>query len=152
MPDDVRRRLHESGTVLALVAALAALVLAAGGCLSPVPSEARAKLVVQVAVLSYVGDDADKARRLARIVDGVQAYVEGAERVDLARLERRVRERIPPDLEPAERLLVEHLLVSIRTEIEARVADEVVAPDLPVAVGRALIWIEDALAMVPEEE
>ncbi|HKJ74730.1 MAG TPA: hypothetical protein VKA19_11490 [Alphaproteobacteria bacterium] len=107
-----------------------------------------AKTVIQVAVLKYIGDDTDRADRVYQITTGAIDQVNAGTESTLDAVEAYVRAEIRWDrLDSAETLIADRLIVAVRTEIESKIEDGVLAPDDRVLVADVLGWIRDAAVM-----
>lgn len=136
------------------ILALTSLLLLAPGCgtlggLQTSPEAAQ--IVVQQATLRFVGQDAERAQKVAETASQLQALV-NAEPVSVDALERQAAQAIlAADLSPADQHLAQSLVRLVGDELRARVGDGTIPPPGTVEAEAVLGWVAEAALWVPAE-
>ena len=124
-----------------------ALSLAAG-CSFLQEHESSAEFTTKSVTLKVIDGDASKAERVESIASDVQAYAGSEVHLTVDLLIRAIEERVDLDrLDPADRLLVEELIDSLRAELIRRLGPGVLPEDLRLAVDTVAGWVIDAARM-----
>lgn len=140
-------RLMKSIVLSALVCA-ASLVCASCETIEKTP--ATAALVVQYATAKVIeagtspGERATRAARIKAIATDAKSWLDG-DAVTLDLLQQVAQERIAKlDLSPADLLLANGLLQVVVTELQAKVGQGVLSPELKLTVSQVLAWVAGA--------
>jgi len=143
------------GTYVGAVLSIGAVAALQSGCVSPPSTDA--KLVAQVSVTFGVGkvleNNPSYAPRVVQIAEEVAAAAAGeASTVDLVMS--LAREKIDwANLSPADRTLVNTLLLAIEDQLRRRIESGVLSPEKALLVRELATWIADAarLYVAPSE-
>lgn len=135
------------------VSALAAALMLASisGCTTLKQNPQSAGLVVKYATLKFVekaGDAEAQAARAVRVrivAEDVQKFATG-ESVTIAALEAAVRARLPADLSPADRFLVDGLIIAVMQELQERVGAGLLSSEQLLEVKQVIGWVIEASA------
>lgn len=123
---------------------IAALLLAVSGCAYIEQRPATAMLTVQYATLKYVGEDRAKAERVRQTAAQFRDSLSG-DLVTLDALDAALRAEIKWDkIDQADQLLLNALLLELRTTLEQRFSAELLSPDDTVVLRRVADWIIQA--------
>lgn len=103
------------------------------------------RLSVTIATLKYIGEDSARAERVAAVAQAVGAVATDAVVSTLDELEREARRQIDwQRLDAADTLLVNALIVAIRSELERRLGGADLPPGERPTVALVFQWVEDA--------
>ena len=147
IPPSVVDKINGVVPLLALVALAPSLLLTGCATWQTEPSQvAIARLGVQYATVKVIRGDPVRAARVLLVVDEALT-VAGTDPTNLDAMEAQARAAIPwASISPEDRILVEFLLMQVRTELEARLR-EMPAPGVPLAAVTVLTWVRDQAAM-----
>lgn len=128
---------------VALLALVGGLLLA--GCSTFTEHKAVTKLAVQYATIKVIEKNPDKAPRIVEIAQFVRTNAGSETAATVALLETAVRAQIDwTKLDPADTILVDTLIVTVRDELIARLGDGPLAGDQLLVVAEVAGWIQDA--------
>ena len=126
-----------------------ALFISTGmGCASFGQNQDAAKLATQYATLKVIDGDAERAARISAVIADTLEVLDNSA-ITVAAVESAVREQIEwSELDPADTLLANALIESVRIELEARVGSGALDEEQTVRVRAVLMWISDAAKLI----
>jgi hypothetical protein len=132
------------------ISLLAALLLAFTGCttsnsLQPVA----AQLAVQYATLKVLEDHPEYGPRIIEITQHVRAVASGDAAATVSVIDSLIRSQIDwkkLNQSPADALMVNTLLLAIRSELETRIGNGIIDEKAMLTIAQVAGWIEEAAA------
>jgi hypothetical protein len=115
--------------------------------------EVLAQAGVQYATAKFVrsaGDVDQQASRKARIraVAGEVRTLAAGQSATITLLQAAVMAKLPADMLPEDRVLVNLLIAAVVQELQKRVGDGVLDPDQQLLVAKVLDWVEQGTALI----
>jgi predicted negative regulator of RcsB-dependent stress response len=104
-----------------------------------------AQVAVQYATIKVLQNNPDRAPRVIEIAQFIRANAGNEQAATVALLEAAVRSQIDfSKLDPADAMLVDILIATVREELVARLGDGVLSPEHVLLVAEVAGWIESA--------
>jgi len=129
-----------------LVATIAA-VLFLSGCASNSLQPIAAQLAIQYATLKVLENNPDYAPRVVEITRHVREVASGDASATVEVIDGLIRSQIDwSKLAPSDAMIVNTLLLAIRSELEARIGNGILDPEALLTVAQVATWIEQAAA------
>jgi hypothetical protein len=105
---------------------------------------ASAKLIVQYAILDYVGESTDRASRVVEVIDEVEGYLATDTPVTVDLLKGEAYERIDfNQLKPADRLLAANIVELLANKLTERVGQGQLDATQKLRVSEVLGWARE---------
>lgn len=117
------------------------------GCstLSGLTEDDRAKFAFQYGALKVIDGDADRADRLAALIDKAQVHIEEGAEVSISFLESELKEQIEArDYAPEDKLLFYTAIAEARNRLIDRVGEGALNSDQRLQLLTVLNWMKDA--------
>lgn len=125
--------------------ALAIVLMATAGCSFLQESERTTRVTVIYATLKVIDDDDEKAARVAEIATEVKRYAENIEVLTVEALIDETRRQIRwENLDAADTLLVDTLLLELKDRLTERFDGTDVPDDIVLTVVKVANWVIDA--------
>ena len=130
-----------------LIATVAAVLLLAG-CKSPNSLQPIAEqLAIQYATLKVLENNPDYSPRIVEITRHVREVASGDASATVEVIDGLIRSQINwAKLAPSDAMIVNTLLLAIRSELEARIGNGILDPEALLTVAQVATWIEQAAA------
>lgn len=129
-----------------------ALILAAmltlAGCTNHRLEVPVAKVAIQYASVKFIKNDPVRAQRMANIVREIKKILED-QMVTVDVLRPILKQYIPTDLPPEDQIAILALIDLVVAELNARIADADIPPDVTLALSRVADWILEATEYYP---
>jgi C4-type Zn-finger protein len=129
----------------AILATFCALTLA--GCTTTSIPPIAAQVAVQYATLRVLEDHPEYAPRILEITSSVRQAAAGDASATVAMIDSLIRSQINwSKLSPADAMVVNTLLLAIRSELEQRIGSGVLDSQAMLTIAQVATWIEQAAA------
>lgn len=127
---------------------LAAIFSLVSACATIGDQDSTVRLAAMYATIKVINGDTRKAERVEEIASQVQAYASDEKFLTIDLLVDQVRELVNWDkLDAADTLLVDALLMELRSRLEERLGTNVLPEDLRLAVNTVAGWVISAARM-----